>query len=66
MWRQNLKDILLHFSVNNEICSTLRYVYLLVITNRECQETFGPLITTTKICVSTPEFISLCNVGTVH
>ena len=38
--------------------STLRYVHLLVITNRQCQKTFGPLITNTKICVSTLYFKS--------
>jgi len=28
--------------------STIRYVHLLVITNRECQKNFGSLITNTK------------------
>ncbi|GFG35049.1 hypothetical protein Cfor_07650, partial [Coptotermes formosanus] len=46
---------------SDEISDTLQYVHLLVITNRECETTFGELITDTKICVSTPDFKSPCN-----
>jgi len=57
---------LIIFSAFNEISSTLRYVHLLVITSLDCQKAFGPLINNTKIFVSTPDFKSPCNVGTVH
>lgn len=43
------------------ISITLQYVDLSVITNSLCEETFGDLITDTKICVSTGDLKSPCN-----
>jgi len=47
------------------ICLTLRYADMSVIANSKCMETFGLLITDTKICVSTADKKSPCNVSTI-
>jgi hypothetical protein len=45
------------------ISPTLQYVDLSVMKNSLCEETFGDLITDTKICVSTGDLKSPCNVS---
>ncbi|KDR11874.1 Chymotrypsin BI [Zootermopsis nevadensis] len=46
---------------SNSISTTLNYVDLTVITNTVCANTYGNIITATKICVSTPNGQSTCN-----
>jgi len=54
---------MLHFTGSTNVSPTLNYVDLTVITNTECAATFGSLITSTKICTSTPGGQSPCNVS---
>ena len=53
------------FAVSPSQPDTLQYADMSVISNIKCMETFGLLITDTKICVSTAERKSPCKVSTI-
>jgi len=53
---------LLHFTASG-VSPTLNYVDLTVITNTECANIYGTIVTATKICCSTPGGKSTCNVS---
>ena len=54
---------MLHFTGSNAGSPTLNYVDLTVITNTQCANTFGNIITSTKICTSTTGGRSICSVS---
>ncbi|PSN39432.1 hypothetical protein C0J52_12351 [Blattella germanica] len=49
------------YTSSTSISSTLQYVDLSVITNNECANTYGSVITSTKLCVRTSGGQSTCN-----
>jgi hypothetical protein len=51
------------FPGSETISRTLQYVDLSVVANNVCEEIFEELITDTKICVSTNNLKSPCNVS---
>ena len=54
---------MLHFTGASSVSSNLNYVDLTVITNSQCANTYGNIITSTKICTSTTGGRSTCNVS---
>jgi hypothetical protein len=53
------------FAASPGLPDILQYADMSVITNSECMETYGPLITDLKICVSTTDKRSPCKVSTI-
>ena len=54
---------MLHFTGSSTVCSNLNYVDLTVITNSQCANTYGNIITSTKLCTSTTGGRSPCIVS---
>jgi len=54
---------MLHFTGSNTLSPILMYADLTVITNKECADIYGSYITPTKICTSTHDSQSPCDVS---
>ena len=54
---------MLHFTGSISVSTNLNYVDLTVITNTQCANIYGSIITPTKICTATPNGQSTCNVS---
>ncbi|XP_030386421.1 serine protease 1-like [Scaptodrosophila lebanonensis] len=46
---------------SSSVASKLQYADMKIISNLSCQGTFGTIITSSNICVSTPNGVSTCN-----